>query len=549
MSVGLDERLHDLLSQWESSGGGATPEELCADSPELLPELRDCIRRLQATDRQLGQAPTEPPAPNIPGYAVQSLIGRGGMGTVWRAQQAGANRAVALKVISAGEFASPRARARFEREVELAARLNHPHIARVYDTGVHRGLFYYAMELIEGAMPLDQFVESRSLSQREILELMQPICSAVQHAHQMGVIHRDLKPSNILVDRDGQPHLLDFGLAREAWSESSPQITLDDAPGTPAYMSPEQASGDTKRVSTASDEYALGVILYRLLLKRFPHDVDGSGIEVMHRIATTEVTRPRAVDRDFPRDLEAVLLKALSREPSDRYPSADSIARDLALFLDGRPCAPLGRGYITRKFIRRNRTRILASTTVLALLGSAGLVSYFLIEDQQRRAVAANQALKEVNAPHILAYQEHVRGNLKEAEKLYRKSLEFAIEHYGQESVEVMNDRTELFQVLRQLGRPQEAQAFADACDALVPRKLAATQPFDAVWFYGFAETLMVTGNEDHARRVLAQAAPLARKYLPEDDKARQRLLANLDRLSNPPTSRPSPAPSTIPSG
>src|SRR5262245_25095743 len=144
----LDTRLNELLSRWELAATDAkpTPEELCSNSPELLPQLRDCIERLRSTDRQL-RAPLDepPPKPEVPDYEVVSLIGRGGMGTVWRAVQLGTRRTVALKVISSGEFASPRARARFEREVELASRLNHANIARVYDSGLHRGLLFYAM--------------------------------------------------------------------------------------------------------------------------------------------------------------------------------------------------------------------------------------------------------------------------------------------------------------------------------------------------------------------------------------------------------------------
>src|SRR5690242_4796390 len=191
-------RLNELLSRWEvaATDDKPTPEELCGDSPELLQDLRDAIRRLQSADQHLASGPAQGEMdmspPQIQDYTIESLIGRGGMGTVWRATQLGTCRTVALKVISAGEFASPRARARFEREVELASRLNHPNIARVYDSGIHRGAFYYAMELIDHAMPLDRYVESRGLDRRAILELMRAICAAVQHAHQLGVIHRDL---------------------------------------------------------------------------------------------------------------------------------------------------------------------------------------------------------------------------------------------------------------------------------------------------------------------------------------------------------------------
>ena len=148
----------------------------------------------------------EPPAlPQVSGYEVQSVCGEGAMGTVWRAIQLGTRRLVALKLMRSHVFASEKARMRFDREVELTARLDHPNIARVYDSGVHQGVFYYAMELIDG-VPLDAYVEHHHLSRQQILSLFKVICEALEHAHLRGVIHRDLTPSNILVDAGGHPH-------------------------------------------------------------------------------------------------------------------------------------------------------------------------------------------------------------------------------------------------------------------------------------------------------------------------------------------------------
>ncbi len=396
----VESKIHDLLSRWEAEDGRPSPEELCVDCPELLPQVRDCISRLRSTDRHLDdRAEASPKPPEIPGYEIEPVaIGRGGMGIVWKAVQLGTHRTVALKVISAGEFASQRARARFEREVELASRLNHPKIARVYDSGIHTGQFYYAMELIEG-VPLDRYVESEQLNRRQILQLMQPICAAVQHAHQLGVIHRDLKPSNILVDASGQAHLLDFGLAKEVWSESSPQITLEDAPGTPAYMSPEQAAGQYKRVGTTSDVYTLGVILYLLLLKKYPHDVEGTSIEVMQRIATQEPARPRAVDPTFARDLEAILLKALARPPEERYASADALSADIQSWHEGRPITPLRHNwrYVAGKFIRRHKRRLAAAIAMLAIIMSIIVAAYFRVSRERSRAEDAAETASETN--------------------------------------------------------------------------------------------------------------------------------------------------------
>jgi tetratricopeptide (TPR) repeat protein len=221
----------------------------------------------------------------------------------------------------------------------------------------------------------------------------------VQHAHQLGVIHRDLKPSNILVDSGGQPHLLDFGLAKEILSDSSPHITLEEAPGTPAYMSPEQAAGKLRLVGTSSDVYTLGAILYLLLLKRLPHDISGTSIEVMNRIATQDPVRPRDIDASISRDLQAILLKALAREPEERYSSADELSADIQHLLDGRPISPLrnNRWYVSAKFVRRHRYKLLTALATLAVVVGVTIVSYVNVVRQRNRAETNETIATEVN--------------------------------------------------------------------------------------------------------------------------------------------------------
>jgi eukaryotic-like serine/threonine-protein kinase len=394
-----DAEVLDLLAEWETDGRRASPEELCVRSPHLLPKLQQCMDRLSSIDRLLAEpAADQPKPPVIYGYEVEHLIARGGMGLVWRAVQLSTRRAVALKLTSTGQYVSPRGRLRFEREVELASRLTHPNIARVYDSGLHDGMLFYAMELIEGVR-IDEHVRSRNLSRRQVLELMQTVCRAAHHAHQLGVIHRDLKPSNILVGENGQPHLLDFGLAKEIWEESSPQITQDEAPGTPAYMSPEQASGQSRRVGTASDVYALGVVLYQLLLGRLPHDVSGSSIQVMRRIASEEPTRPRAVDSTLPRDLEAILLKALSREPEQRYASADAMARDLESWIEGKAIGSMRTNwrYVAAKFARRHKYKLITAAGLISLPLMIGVFAYVRIAHERDRAETSAAVSAAVN--------------------------------------------------------------------------------------------------------------------------------------------------------
>ena len=231
--------------------------------------------------------------PEVGGYEILEFLGEGGMGAVWRAVQSSTRRQVALKLLTRTTPGSHKAHTRFEREVELTARLQHPNIARLYDSGAYRGVYYYAMEVIDG-VPLDQYVEENRLTQRQTLKLMRTVCEAVQHAHQCGVIHRDLKPSNVLVTSDGHPHVLDFGLAKACLEKDwrLPETTDGGAVGTPAYMSPEQAAGHGEHLDTRTDVYSLGVILFCLLTGESPHDLSGTRYEVLRRIAEEEA-RPK----------------------------------------------------------------------------------------------------------------------------------------------------------------------------------------------------------------------------------------------------------------
>ncbi len=369
--------------------------------------------------------------PQIEGYAITGRLGQGGMGTVWKATQLSTRREVALKVLRTGAFASVKAQARFEREVELAARLEHPNIARVYDSGLHQGVYYYAMELIDG-VHLDEYVETHNLIQRQILELMQIICQAIQHAHQRGVIHRDLKPSNILVTEDGQPHVLDFGLAKAFLEERAGMtVSIDgDVAGTPAYMSPEQAAGHMNDVDTRSDVYSLGVILYRLLTGQFPHNVTGTRYGVLRRIAEEEITRPREATRGFDRELEALLLKALTHEPEGRYVSAGELGDDIENYLTGEPLLAKKPTtvYFLRKRIRKYRVPVAVATAVLAALIVVAIFAYVRVTQERDRAEEerqkASQATKREKQARIAALKQLALQEYGRARSFLRDSLD-----------------------------------------------------------------------------------------------------------------------------
>jgi phosphonate transport system substrate-binding protein len=322
------------------------------------------------------------PPPQIEGYKILGELGKAGQGRVWRALQLSTHREVALKVPRAGLLHSEKSRARFEREVEVASRLKHPNIARIYDSGIHQDSYYYTMDLIKG-IQLNEYIEQHNLTQRQILELMLTVCQAMQHAHQNAVIHRDIKPSNILVTEDGQPHIVDFGLAKYIPGEDISKAISSDGEmvGTPAYMSPEQALGEMERVDTRTDVYSLGAILYVLLTGRNPHDLSGARTDVLHRIGHEEIIRPRKISQKMNKELEAVLLKSLELEPDNRYSCAGDLAKDIDNYLKGEPLSAMQHtaAYFLGKRIRKHYLPI--STVCLLLVAfMVGVILPWAIE-------------------------------------------------------------------------------------------------------------------------------------------------------------------------
>ena len=306
------------------------------------------------------------PPPTIPGYEIRDEVGAGGMGVVYRAVQLSLRRDVALKLIRSGEFADAQDQRRFLVEAEVVAGLRHRNIVQVFDYGVAQGRPYYTMELIDGAS-LTKKLLAGPLPDREIARLVATLARAVQHAHDHGIVHRDLKPDNILLAADGTPKLVDFGVAKRLEVADGP-TEAGKLVGTPSYMAPEQAAGK-KEIGPGADVYALGVILYKLLSGRVPFSGD-SLYDVLHRIVTEEPVSPAWYQTDTPRDLEAICLKCLRKNPAERYATAADLAADLDRYLNHERIS-VGWTPPWRRAAKWCRRRPAAATSVVAVAVAA----------------------------------------------------------------------------------------------------------------------------------------------------------------------------------
>ncbi len=342
-----DIRLAELLDELtEAARLGQMPQLgiVIRRYPDLAEELQalwgtvlvaGAIANQTSSQTDLAELPLDVNSPgDLPDFELREELGRGGMGVVFRAWQTSLQREVAVKLILRGTLASTDELARFQAEAEAAGRLQHPNIVPIYEVANHNGQCYFSMQLVEGVTLAERLAEGPLVS-REAAQLIATVARAIHYAHTQGIVHRDLKPANILIDAAGQPHVTDFGLAKQLGVGED--LTRSGAVlGTPAYMAPELASGDRGSIGPACDVYSLGTILYALLTGRPPFQ-GPSPVDTVLMVLEQDPLPPRLLNRKLDRDLEMIVLKCLQKPPELRYETAGTLADDLLAYLHDEP--------------------------------------------------------------------------------------------------------------------------------------------------------------------------------------------------------------------
>jgi tRNA A-37 threonylcarbamoyl transferase component Bud32/tetratricopeptide (TPR) repeat protein len=551
----------------------ADETQVSRPSPDAIIDL-STTWSASSSGRPIGDAGDPTIALAGAGYDVESELGRGGMGVVYRAYQPALGRAVAVKLIRAGGLASEGDRRRFRNEAEAVAQLDHPHIVPIYEVGEARGHDYFSMKLVEGA-GLDRRLAEFHRDPRATARLVAQIAEAVHHAHERGILHRDLKPANVLVDGRGEPHVTDFGLARRI--DSALDLTHSGAiVGTPSYMSPEQAAGARGGYTTATDVYGLGAILYAVLTGRAPH-AGSSLAETLDKVREVPPEPPSRVNAGVPRDLEVICLKCLEKEPGRRYASAQALADDLGRWLDGlpitaRPVGPLTRA---RMWCRRHPlpAALAAMLVVSGLVGSAavawkwreavgertraGMIADFLANRVlAESSTEVNPAGAKLTALDLLdrasgriggdfqGYPD-VEASIREtigrsylslgeyarAEPHLRKAIDLDAAHYGPGASATLRATNALAVLLDESGKVGDAELLLRSNLATARRALGPDDPIALEAADRLGALLRKSGRLDEAEPLLREALAARRRVLPTDHPDTLRSVRNLSLL------------------
>jgi WD40 repeat protein/tRNA A-37 threonylcarbamoyl transferase component Bud32 len=350
----------------------------------------------------------------VPGYEILGELGRGGMGVVYKARQKKLQRMVALKMIISGVHAGPRELVRFQTEAQAVARLQHPNVVQIYEVGEAEGRPFLALEFVSGGT-LSQRLTGTPLPARRAAQMVEALARAIYAAHERSIIHRDLKPANILLTDDDEPKIADFGLAKQL-SDVGPTQT-EAVLGTPAYMSPEQAGGKLRDIGPATDQYALGAILYEMLTGQPPFRGE-TKMDTLDQVRKQEPVPPRRLNLRVPRDLDTICLKCLQKEPRKRYATARDLADDLQRFLAGRPiqARPVGRLERAWKWARRRPAvaGLLAALVVALVGGFAGITwGYFQAEQARREETRARISAEQARELAVVARHQEAEQREK----------------------------------------------------------------------------------------------------------------------------------------